>query len=108
MVVEALDRGRETAFGTALGRLLHRRRVLPKSSSSASPSSKNQTKRGQDEKKLGLNDSTESENGGKTGDGEDRNGVVKKSGFVWWGKPMWHDLGYLAVSLVSSLLSLTT
>ncbi|KAL7420717.1 hypothetical protein Q5752_004668 [Cryptotrichosporon argae] len=58
MVVEALDRGRETNFGTALSRVLHRRRAA----------------------------GTVSEAGDEMPEGA--------KGFVWWGRPLWHDMGY--------------
>ena len=34
---------------------------------------------------------------------EDEKDLLKEATkeWIWWGKPLWHDLGYLAVSLLS-------
>ncbi|WWC90228.1 uncharacterized protein L201_005161 [Kwoniella dendrophila CBS 6074] len=92
-VVEVLDRGREINFGTALGKLLnHRRNVHPKKTlalneikSHLEPNSTTTT----NSSTSGINTSSNIE------DNEDH-WLSDKKGFVWWGKPMWHDFGYLA------------
>ncbi|ORY23280.1 hypothetical protein BCR39DRAFT_566903 [Naematelia encephala] len=82
MVVEALDRyvfstlGRESQFGTALGELLHYHRNHP-SGSSTSVNKEQSPER---------DDSI----------GHEVKVVLGASGWVWWGKPLWHDMGYLA------------
>ncbi|KAK4683500.1 hypothetical protein P7C73_g6752, partial [Tremellales sp. Uapishka_1] len=76
MVVEALDRGRESNFGTALGKVLHHRRRMNNSSSNSNDLSANSSRTNVEDEQNGPE------------------GAAK--GFVWWGKPMWHDLGYLA------------
>lgn len=73
MVVEALDRGRETNFGTSLYRLL-----------------KNA-------------ESTVATDGREPSSSEDTDWPADKPGFVWWGKPMWDNMGYVAVGCVSCI-----
>ncbi|WVW81228.1 hypothetical protein I302_103219 [Kwoniella bestiolae CBS 10118] len=86
-VVEVLDRGREINFGTALGKLLNHRRSVPR---------KTGLKLDEIKSHIGtISTSTStSDEGGAGDDGQDW--LSDKKGFVWWGKPMWHDLGYLA------------
>ncbi|WVQ82815.1 hypothetical protein IAT38_004947 [Cryptococcus sp. DSM 104549] len=122
MVVEALDRGREINFGTALGQLLHHRRHTPRhitlspseisasrsrsrsvsqppptqtgSSRSSSPTVRDPPSRCQP-MQLAKNNNPSTE--GKGGGGHDLVQMpAGAEGFVWWGKPMWHDMGYLA------------
>lgn len=68
MVVEALNRGQETGFGTAVISLFQTGHKAPQGYASV--------------------DSHDSEKGFK-GDQPDK---AKK--FIWWGKPLWRDLGY--------------
>ena len=92
MVVEALDRGRETDFGTALGSLLHSRRRLP-------------CYKRTDPKDLGHSrasrSSSETRNENTVQNTDSAKSIHESpagaQGFLWWGKPLWHDLGYLAV-----------
>lgn len=80
MVVEALSRGRETNFGTAIKRVLtHNSSSIPSTPHSSS--------------------SSEAENGGDD-DSDERFPWPEQDhpGFVWWAKPRWHDIGYDAVS----------
>ncbi|KAK8844803.1 hypothetical protein IAR55_006653 [Kwoniella newhampshirensis] len=101
MVVEALDRGRETNFGTALGQVLHHRRKTP-SHTSLSLEEVNSHVEHQPTRTSTTSSGTIQANGGAFGDkgrSTDEDGVdwpTGAKGFVWWGKPMWHDLGYLA------------
>jgi hypothetical protein len=107
MVVEALDRGREIDFGTALGQLLHRRRKLqnsgdqpneqPHSSECAQGRTSNTFT---SEMNLRGPRDPNIKGKGNGGDGEKMQLPAGVKGFIWWGKPMWHDLGYLAVSIV--------
>ena len=110
MVLEALDRsvaldwtrsqrlmkcrGREISFGTAIGELLHHHR---QPSSALEDDLKSREKPDHAAKEL---------EGGheRVGVGasdpiykHDQGG--SKKGWLWWGKPMWHDLGYMAVSI---------
>ncbi|WVQ72230.1 hypothetical protein IAR50_001779 [Cryptococcus sp. DSM 104548] len=97
MVVEALDRGREISFGTALGQLLtHRRFTSPQATVGSSELSKLLSHTSTSS--AALNDPRTRNDGNANGgrvniDGEEGKVV---QGFVWWGKPMWHDMGYLA------------
>ncbi|WVR03099.1 hypothetical protein IAU60_000089 [Kwoniella sp. DSM 27419] len=94
MVVEALDRGRETNFGTALGQLLHHRRGVAADATIAmddikhdiSHISSHTTLTGEHERIKAVKQHHTDEAAWPSG----------AKGFVWWGKPMWHDLGYLA------------
>ncbi|EIW73039.1 hypothetical protein TREMEDRAFT_22078, partial [Tremella mesenterica DSM 1558] len=86
MVVEALDRGRETDFGTALGHLLHSRRRL--TSHRASSSSEKTLSPGGTSESPSPTPEEQSKQDGEMPDGAKR--------FVWWGKPLWRDMGYIA------------
>ncbi|WRT63184.1 uncharacterized protein IL334_000087 [Kwoniella shivajii] len=96
-VVEALDRGREINFGTALGQVLHHRRNVPghtnlKSDEIKSHSEPDSTNSSQVEPQPGPGQGQKSESALES----DSEWPAEKKGFVWWGKPLWHDMGYLA------------
>jgi len=113
MVVESLDRGREIQFGTALGDLLVHRRNMRASHDPADVKDvydqvsqrKPQSNRHNDESdsartRLGEVEAIVRE---KTEDlgrvihtGSGQRGLRGAEGWVWWGKPMWHDMGYTA------------
>jgi len=105
MVVEALDRGRESNFGTALGKLLHHRRRVSSTSNETTSLRKGKTEGGlsRGDRVIDTDEERPSTASSSTQIGEDnQKGIaeVGSKGFVWWGKPLWHDLGYLAVSTV--------
>lgn len=84
----AADRhsGREMTFGTALGNLLHQRRHLPPNELKRLEQKFTSDSEGVPEKTSGPRMAMEKGKAAK--------------GWIWWGKPMWHDLGYLAVCLL--------
>ncbi|WWD22643.1 hypothetical protein CI109_107136 [Kwoniella shandongensis] len=103
MVVEALDRGREINFGTALGQVLHHRRKTPSHTSLALEDVKSQIEHDTGRTSTTSSGTLHQSNGeavrGKIDNDDEANGIswpAGAKGFVWWGKPMWHDLGYLA------------
>lgn len=89
-----VDRGREISLGTALGELLHHRRHQPSQSDES-------TLQAMSEKahtggvRTPSHDSAETEGERKIGMGQQV--LVGAMGWIWWGKPMWHDMGYIAV-----------
>ncbi|RSH84033.1 hypothetical protein EHS25_005278 [Saitozyma podzolica] len=100
MVVEALDRGRELNFGTALGMLLHHRRRSHQSGRRHITGVTGNADAG-DEGGAGGSNGVEqrpscdwTEGKEESGDGVEWPSGAK--GFLWWGKPLWHDLGYVA------------
>jgi hypothetical protein len=106
MVVEALDRGRELNFGTALGMLLHHRRRSHQSGRRHITGVTGNADAG-DEGGAGGSNGVEqrpscdwTEGKEESGDGVEWPSGAK--GFLWWGKPLWHDLGYVAVSVTPS------
>ncbi|TYJ51600.1 hypothetical protein B9479_007826 [Cryptococcus floricola] len=100
MVVEALDRGREINFGTALGQLLHHRRFTsPQATVGSSDLSKLLSHTSTSSANLGDSHTQNvgnSDRGRSKLDEEGAKVMEGAKGFVWWGKPMWHDMGYLA------------
>lgn len=111
MVVEALDRGRELNFGTALGMLLHHRRRSHRSGRRHITGVTGHGDAADDDEAGGAGGA-----GGATGmeqrpscdwsEGKEDSGDGVEwpsgaKGFLWWGKPLWHDLGYDAVSVTS-------
>ncbi|KAJ9093530.1 hypothetical protein QFC21_006364 [Naganishia friedmannii] len=97
MVVEAINRGRESNFGASLYHLAHPHRTT---SSSTSTNDTVQHHRG-------SSNSSSSEKMVTPGDAEKCGGgggdrwiddttLPEKQKFLWWGKPQWHDIGYLA------------
>lgn len=86
MVIEALDRGREINFGTAIGQLLSHRRHTPHyatmdSSTLMKPS----------------NELTYASPNLRKSQQEIKDGITRGAKkFIWWGRPMWHDMGYMA------------
>ncbi|ORX35146.1 hypothetical protein BD324DRAFT_634045 [Kockovaella imperatae] len=94
MVVEALDRGREINFGTAIGQLLHHRRHV------------DQEKDAEHHKLIQdhvlhhrerHSSSTTLSHAVNTDGGTEKNGKQSKvKPWIWWGPPMWHDMGYCA------------
>jgi hypothetical protein len=108
MVVEALDRGRELNFGTALGMLLHHRRRAHRSGRRyIAGILKGHGDAGDEGGADGADgDGAEQKPSCDWSEGkEDGGGGVEwpsgAKGFLWWGKPLWHDLGYVAVSITS-------
>ncbi|XAO22397.1 hypothetical protein I312_101167 [Cryptococcus bacillisporus CA1280] len=87
MVVEALDRGREINFGTAIGQLLHHRRHTPHNATLNSSTLVNPS---EERSYTASSTPPNSKQDIKTGI------VEGAKGFIWWGKPMWHDMGYMA------------
>ncbi|OXG28955.1 hypothetical protein C361_00609 [Cryptococcus neoformans Tu259-1] len=86
MVIEALDRGREINFNTAIGQLLSHRRHTPHyatlDSSTLAKSS---------------NELTYATSNSRKSQQEIKEGIAKRTKrFIWWGRPMWHDMGYMA------------
>lgn len=76
--------GRETSAGTTLGHMIHRPR---QSGVQNRTSTEGAT----------FNGSPDVETRGYEGDTE----LVERTrsgAWVWWGKPLWHDIGYVAVS----------
>jgi len=127
MVVEALDRGREIQFGTALGELLHRHRQMETSHNRNELEQmfhktghlnlhSDRARRSDDESdssRTAVGPATGGESESAPGIGADlnalraagsrmihcgsgRRGLRGAKGWVWWGKPLWHDMGYLA------------
>lgn len=83
-----LFRGREMNLGTALGQLLHHHRNIPSGPHAISEKSN-------DGMRSPSHDSVGMEAEKKIGSAEQLLNGAK--GWIWWGKPMWHDMGYLAV-----------
>ncbi|OCF34900.1 hypothetical protein I317_05149 [Kwoniella heveanensis CBS 569] len=90
-VVEALDRGREINFGTALGQVLHHRRRTPSHAFIAVEDIKHDITHVHSRSHLN-NDSAE----GHSTPSDEAVWPAGAQGFIWWGKPLWHDMGYLA------------
>ncbi|OCF60193.1 hypothetical protein L486_02873 [Kwoniella mangroviensis CBS 10435] len=86
-VVEVLDRGREINFGTALGELLNYRRSVPRETGFKLDRIKSRSH--------SASTPPATSDSGDDGNG-DESWLSDKKGFIWWGKPMWHDMGYLA------------
>ncbi|KIR30948.1 hypothetical protein I309_00301 [Cryptococcus deuterogattii LA55] len=87
MVVEALDRGREINFGTAIGQLLHHRRHTPHNATLNSSTLVNPS---EERSYTASSTPPKSQQDIKTWI------VEGAKGFIWWGRPMWHDMGYIA------------
>ena len=98
-----LGSGREITFGTAIGDLLHYRQHVSSGSNEAL------LKDAFEKFKWHIEESSECSGGDRTAHPSDtdlsgrKNGQAgpnenKKKKWIWWGKPMWHDLGYCAVS----------
>ncbi|WVQ94132.1 hypothetical protein IAU59_001210 [Kwoniella sp. CBS 9459] len=116
-VVEALDRGREINFGTALGQVLHHRRRIPSHTPWATEDIKHDITHVQSHS-LVTGEHTPSSNssmtraagvehgGGKADESDEAVWPAGARGFIWWGKPLWHDMGYLAafIQLVAATI----
>ncbi|WVQ87588.1 hypothetical protein IAS59_001314 [Cryptococcus gattii] len=87
VINEALDRGREINFGTAIGQLLHHRRHTPHNATLDSSTLVNPS---EERSYTASSTPPNSKQDLKTGI------VAGAKGFIWWGKPMWHDMGYIA------------
>ena len=86
-------RGREITFGTALGDLLHhRRKTSPNEMEKLSPGHPGP----HSGDSLTANGTNGTSADPKQGNSAEKD--VDLHTYVWWGKPMWHDLGYCAVS----------
>ncbi|WVF66527.1 hypothetical protein IAT40_001267 [Kwoniella sp. CBS 6097] len=101
-VVEALDRGREINFGTALGQVLHHRRKTPSHASLAAEDIRHDITHihslaeGHTPSSHSSMTRTAGLDREKAEDTEEAVWPAGAKGFVWWGKPLWHDMGYLA------------
>ena len=92
--------GREITFGTALGDMLHHRRQQPShSDESVLQALSEKVKR--EGRRTPSPDSARSKSGAKSDNekkvGKVNIGAAAAQGWIWWGKPLWHDLGYVAV-----------
>ncbi|WWC67354.1 uncharacterized protein I206_101262 [Kwoniella pini CBS 10737] len=83
-ILEVLNRGKEIHFNSSFGKLLHHRRKQQPESTIKSDIVKSKHKHGN----TSFNTSTETS--------QDDLPISNKNKFIWWGKPMWHDMGYLA------------
>lgn len=97
----ALCRGRENDFGQALEQLVAEeeesmigRGWHTQSSDEKQISTKHDDSTGSDATKRDKRDAA-----GRTTPISGENPTSQKSRFVWWGKPIWRDLGYTAAAI---------
>ncbi len=105
-IAEVARRGRAVTFSSALGEVLHHRRKQPRHTDESTLQAlcekvklAEHGRRSPSPDSAPTKEGVEAEKSGGTG----LKVVNDPKSWIWWGKPMWHDMGYLAVNSLAGI-----